>query len=114
MNDFAFSRVWTLRVILLRAKCTAKFFNGVLPNSILHVEIMLRHIYISMSHDTLDGCQDNTEGLHLTITAVVELYFSDLTEEAQERYLDAMGIMCPEEANLDADIVPIASIETDS
>ena len=45
---------------------------------------------------------------------VFELYFSDLTEVAQERYLDAMGLMCPEEANLDADIVPIASIETDS
>ena len=45
--------------------------------------------------------------------AMFELYFSDLTEEAQERYLDAMGLMSPKEANLDADIVPVASIETD-
>lgn len=55
MNNFAFSVVWILRVILLRTKCTAKFVDGVLPNFILHVEIMLRHIYISMSNDTLNS-----------------------------------------------------------
>ena len=43
--------------------------------------------------------------------ATFQLYFSDLTEEAQERYMEALGIMCPEEANLDMDIVPIASFE---
>lgn len=46
--------------------------------------------------------------------AVFELFFSDLTEEAQKRYLDAMDLMCPEEANLDADIIPIASFETNN
>lgn len=43
-----------------------------------------------------------------------ELFFSDLTEEAQERYMEALGIMCPEEANLDMDILPIVSFEINS
>ena len=43
-----------------------------------------------------------------------ELFFSDLTEEAQERYMEALGIMCPEEANLDMDILPIVSFEIDN
>ena len=45
--------------------------------------------------------------------SIFELFFSDLTEEAQERYMEAYGIMCPEEANLDMDILPIASFEID-
>lgn len=40
-----------------------------------------------------------------------ELYFSDLTEEAQKRFLKAEGIKNPEEANYD--VFPIATIELD-
>ncbi len=37
-----------------------------------------------------------------------EIYFSDLTPEAQERALEAAGIKDPKEANWDLNIVPIA------
>jgi len=35
----------------------------------------------------------------------LEIYFSDLTEDAQRRYLEFFGIETPEEANVD--VVPI-------
>ena len=41
--------------------------------------------------------------------AVFEIYFSDLTEEAQKKFLEVEGIENPEEANYD--VFPIASIE---
>ncbi len=40
----------------------------------------------------------------------VLIYFSDLTEEAQQRVLAAAGIQDPKEANWDSDIVPLATI----
>lgn len=38
----------------------------------------------------------------------MEIYFSDLTPEAQKRALEAAGIEDPKEANWDMDIIPIA------
>lgn len=40
----------------------------------------------------------------------VEIYFSDLTEDAQQRVLAAAGIKDPKEANWDNDIVPLATL----
>ena len=36
-----------------------------------------------------------------------EFYFSDLTEDAQSRYLDFLNIRNSKEANLDLDVFPI-------
>ncbi len=44
------------------------------------------------------------------MTHDVEIYFSDLTPEAQQRVLDAAGITDPKEANWDGDILPLAII----
>lgn len=41
----------------------------------------------------------------------VEIYFNDLKEEAQKRYLDACGYESPSDGNLDMDIIPIAIID---
>jgi len=37
-----------------------------------------------------------------------EIYFTDLTEEAQKRIMDAYHIKSPAELNWDRDFVPIA------
>ena len=42
---------------------------------------------------------------------VFELFFSDLTPEAQQRLLDTVGIKDPKEANWDMDIFPITILE---
>lgn len=39
---------------------------------------------------------------------MMEIYFSDLTPDAQKRLLATAGISDPKEANWDLDIVPIA------
>lgn len=41
----------------------------------------------------------------------MEIYFSDLNEDAQKRFLEFEGISTPEEGNYDSDIVPIAVLE---
>lgn len=38
------------------------------------------------------------------------IYFSDLTKDAQQRLLAYAGIADPREANWDMDVLPIASI----
>lgn len=38
----------------------------------------------------------------------VDIYFSDLNEDAQKRLLEAVGAESPEEMNWDMDILPIA------
>lgn len=38
-----------------------------------------------------------------------DIYFSDLTEEAQKELMNSIGISDPSEMNWDIDIVPIAS-----
>jgi len=40
-------------------------------------------------------------------TLTLELYFNDLTPEAQALYLDFQGLENAKEGNLDRDIVPI-------
>lgn len=37
-------------------------------------------------------------------------YFSDLTPEAQQRYLRSQGLTCAAEGNLDLDIVPLFTV----
>lgn len=41
----------------------------------------------------------------------LEIYFSDLTEEAQQRALEAAGITDPKEANWDMDTIPLAIVD---
>lgn len=41
----------------------------------------------------------------------VDIYFSDLNEDAQKRLLEAVGAESPEEMNWDMDILPIAQYE---
>lgn len=43
----------------------------------------------------------------------IEFYFSDLTPEAQQRFLKAQGLSCAEDGNYDMDILPIFILETD-
>lgn len=45
------------------------------------------------------------------MTNTFELYFSDLTEEAQKRLMDAAGIADPKENNWDMDVLPITMID---
>ena len=45
--------------------------------------------------------------------SVVEIYFSDLTEQGQNKILDAQGLNSPEEGNYDMDNVPIVVLEFD-
>lgn len=40
-----------------------------------------------------------------------EFFFSDLTPEAQVRFLKAQGLTCPADGNYDMDIVPILVLE---
>jgi hypothetical protein len=42
-----------------------------------------------------------------------EIYYSDLNEDAQERFLDYMGFDDPSEGNYDSDILPIAIVDID-
>ena len=41
----------------------------------------------------------------------VAIYFSDLTEEAQQEVMQAAGVHDPKEANWDMDIVPLATVD---
>lgn len=43
--------------------------------------------------------------------SILEFYFSDLTEEAQKRYLEAQGLKEAAEGNLDLDIIPLFEVE---
>lgn len=40
-----------------------------------------------------------------------EIFFSDLTEEAQKRLMEVVGIKDPKEMNWDMDILPIATMD---
>lgn len=40
-----------------------------------------------------------------------DFYFSDLTPEAQKRFLKAQGLSCAEDGNYDTDLVPIFTLE---
>ena len=42
-----------------------------------------------------------------------EFYFSDLTPEAQDRFLKAQGLSSAAEGNYDMDVIPIFTIEVD-
>lgn len=44
---------------------------------------------------------------------IIEFYFSDLTEDAQNRYLEAHGLKDAAEGNLDMDVFPIFEVEVD-
>ncbi|MCC7540541.1 MAG: hypothetical protein IT379_30270 [Deltaproteobacteria bacterium] len=43
-----------------------------------------------------------------------ELYWSDLTREAQERLLDELGMTSEQDMNWDQDIHPITTIEMEN
>ena len=43
-----------------------------------------------------------------------EIFYSDLTPTAQKQFLDFLGVKDPKEANLDMDIIPIATYEVDN
>ena len=40
-----------------------------------------------------------------------EIYFSDLNEKAQKSFMEFLGINDPKEANMDMDIIPIATVD---
>ena len=44
----------------------------------------------------------------------VEFYFSDLTPEAQERFLKAQGLSSAAEGNYDMDIIPIFTVNVET
>ena len=41
----------------------------------------------------------------------IDFYFSDLTPEAQERFLKAQGISEPKEGNYDLDLIPLFTVD---
>ena len=41
------------------------------------------------------------------------IFFSDLTEEAQKRLMEIVGIKDPKEMNWDMDILPIATMDVE-
>lgn len=41
------------------------------------------------------------------------IFFSDLTEEAQKRLMEVVGIKDPKEMNWDMDILPIATMDVE-
>lgn len=41
----------------------------------------------------------------------VDFYYSDLTPEAQERFLKAQGIRDPKEGNFDLDLITLFTVE---
>ena len=41
----------------------------------------------------------------------MEIYFSDLNENAQKRLMEEVGITDPKEMNWDVDIIPIAIVD---
>ena len=43
----------------------------------------------------------------------IDFYFSDLTPEAQQRFLKAQGLSCAEDGNYDMDNLPIFILEND-
>lgn len=43
----------------------------------------------------------------------IDFYFSDLTPNAQQRFLQAQGLSCAKDGNYDLDILPIFTLETD-
>ena len=43
----------------------------------------------------------------------VEIYFSDLNEDAQKRMLEAVGAETASDMNWDMDIIPIATFEVE-
>ena len=50
---------------LFALKSFAKFFNCCLPDRLLYVKIVFRHIYVSMTHNALNSCQIHAQSLHL-------------------------------------------------
>ena len=50
---------------ILKRECLGKLVNCFLANSVLHMQIVLCHIYISMTHNTLDSRQIYSQRLHL-------------------------------------------------
>ena len=44
----------------------------------------------------------------------IDFYFSDLTPDAQQRFLKAQGLSCAQDGNYDMDILPIFILETDN
>ena len=56
------------RIIRSAATCWKWFVgpaDGILPDRVLYVEVVLRHANIGVSHDTLDGGQVHTQCHHL-------------------------------------------------
>ena len=43
-----------------------------------------------------------------------KFYFSDLTPEAQQRFLRLQNLSCPEDGNYDMDLVPILVLEQET
>ena len=61
----AHSGFWIFRRNIFQGKCLCEFVNSFLANTILYVQVMLRHVYICMAYNTLDSRKVNTQSLHL-------------------------------------------------
>ena len=58
----------SVRVVRSAAACWKGFaepINGIQLDRLLYVEVMLRHIHISVAHTALDGGEVHTQCLHL-------------------------------------------------
>ena len=70
LYDAAFVGFRIIRFLSIHGKCICKFSYCFLPNTILNMEIVFSHIYICMTHNTLNSGKINAQGLHLTYIGV--------------------------------------------
>ena len=46
-------------------KCPGELFDGLLPDAVLYVQVVLGHVDVRVTDDALDGRQIHAESLHL-------------------------------------------------
>ena len=54
----------------VNGKCFGKAADGLLPDAVLHMEIMLSHIHIGVAYDALDSREIHAQRLHLRYISV--------------------------------------------
>ena len=60
------SGFWIFGRNIFQREGLSKLVNCFLADSVLHMQVVLCHIYISMAYDTLDSGQVDSQSLHLT------------------------------------------------
>ena len=46
-------------------KYPGELFDGLLPDAVLYVQVVLGHVDVCVTDDALDSCQIHADGLHL-------------------------------------------------